>query len=299
MTHAHAPLHLCGWLDHPDRLKVAATMPKFSDATSALLGDGLAGDLLLYKAWKDVLGSYPSYAAQEIGDCTSHGGGHALDLLQCVEIALGHEKIGYQETDTEVLYGLGREVAGMLGSGDGCYGAAIARALTTLGAVPRKDVGPYSGSRARQFGARGVPVNLKQEALEFKLGASAPVTTREELCAALANGHPVTVASSQGFTMHRDAGGICQPSGRWDHQMCIVGVIRSDSTETAVICQSWGPNVPDGPTPFDMPSYCFRAPMPTVAKMLQVGDSFAFSLFPGFEHRDLPTSWTIAGFAGH
>ena len=70
--------------------------------------------ILLYKAWRDVLGKDPAYPAQQIGDCVSFGHGHANDLLQCIEIALG-EPAEYRETDTEFIYATSREVAGILG----------------------------------------------------------------------------------------------------------------------------------------------------------------------------------------
>jgi len=76
----------------------------------------------LYKAWHDVLGKDPDYPAQQIGDCGSFGYGHANDLIQCIEIALG-ESADYHETDTEFIYATSREVAGILGAGDGSYGA--------------------------------------------------------------------------------------------------------------------------------------------------------------------------------
>jgi hypothetical protein len=40
----------------------------------------------------------------------------------------------------------------MLGGGDGCYGAALAKAVTEVGVVPREAVGAYSGERAKEWG---------------------------------------------------------------------------------------------------------------------------------------------------
>ena len=68
---------------------------------------------LLYKAWHDVFGKDPDYPAQQIGDCVSFGHGHANDLLQCIEIALG-EPADLRETDTEFIYATSRDVAGIL-----------------------------------------------------------------------------------------------------------------------------------------------------------------------------------------
>jgi hypothetical protein len=249
------------------------------------------GDVLLYKAWKDVLGDYPHYPAQQIGDCTSFGSGHTMDLLQCVEIALGKQPLGYKETCTEAIYGLGREIAGMLGSGDGCYGAAVAKALTDLGAVPREVVGPYSGQRAKEWGARGVPADIKERAAQFKLGAAALITTCDEADAALANGYPYIVCSDQGFTMHRDQDGVCHPQGSWPHCMSVSGRRTRNGRRQYLIDQSWGDNVPDGPQTDDQPSFSFWIDEAPMSHMLSARDSLAFSRFGGFERRPLPSLW--------
>jgi hypothetical protein len=209
------PLHLMGWLDAPGRHAVAATLgPPLARVAPHLMGADQ--DVFLYRAWKDVLGSYPAYPAQQIGDCTSFGSGHATDLLQCVEIAIGHEPEAYKEVCTEAIYGMGREIAGMLGGGDGCFGAAVAKAVMK-GVAPREAVGPYSGRRAQEWGARGTPADVQAKAAEHPVKATAMVTTLDELDAALGNGYPVIVCSDQGFTMTRDADGLCQPRGSWAH----------------------------------------------------------------------------------
>ena len=56
----------------------------------------------------------------------------------------------YRETDTEFIYATSREVAGILGQGDGSYGAAAVKAMTTIGMVSRQMLGKdgtYSGQR--------------------------------------------------------------------------------------------------------------------------------------------------------
>lgn len=293
------PLHLCGWVDHPGRHALAASLPypTFSQAAPQLVGAVGAGqDVFLYKAFKDAIGGYPDYVAQQIGDCTSFGSGHALDLLQCVEIALGHQPIGYQETCTEAIYGLGREVAGMLGGGDGCYGVAVAKALTDFGAVTRTLVGPYSGDRAKQWGARGVPAEIKTAAASFKLGAATLVTTLDEIDAALTNLYPCAGGFSQGFTMHRDADGACRQSGSWGHEQACVAKRTRNGRRQYLLLQSWGNNVPDGPTTDDQPSFSFWIDETAMASILAQRDFLAFSKFPGFEQRPIPTHWTYDEF---
>lgn len=291
---ASEPRHLMGWVDHPGRHALTATLPRFGDAGRPLMLQPIK-DVFLYKAWNDVLGHEPAYPAQQIGDCTSFGSGHAVDLCQCVEIALDREPFRYEEVCTEAIYGMGREIAHMLGQADGCYGAAVAQAVME-GVVPRAAVGPYSGTRAKQWGTTGVPAAVKQAAGQHKIKATALVATTEELDAALGNGYPVIVCSTQGFSMHRDQGGGCQAEGSWPHCMHINGARRLPPDREYCVGQSWGANVPDGPRTDDQPSFSFWAHGSVVARMLALRDSFAFSHFDGFPGRPLPASWSYKQF---
>lgn len=286
--------HLCGWLGSDETQQMfAAQMPTFAQAAPHLMEAGSSTDpVLLYKAWRDVLGKDPAYPAQQIGDCTSFGHGHANDLLQCIEIGLG-DPIAFQETDTEVLYGCSREVAGLLGQrGDGSYGSATVKAMSTIGMVSRTMLGSdgtYSGQRAKQYGTKGVPASIKTEAAAFKLGGSANVSTWDELVAALRNGYPVTICTGQGFTLTRDADGFCKARGRWGHCMMIGGV-RFDRPGACII-QSWGPKMPSGPLALDQPTFSFWADQSVIERILGEGDSWALSKSPGFEQRSTPDHW--------
>jgi hypothetical protein len=246
---------------------------------------------LLYKAWPEVLGSEPSYPAQEIGDCVSFGHGHGNDLLQCIEIKLG-EALDYRETDTEFIYATSRMVAGILGHSDGSYGSAAVKAMTTIGMVSREMLGvdgAYASGRAKLWGVSGPPCDLAVKAAAYKLGAAALVSTWEELVTALTNGYPVTICTNQGFTMARDADGFCSASGIWGHCMLIAGV-RFDRPG-ACILQSWGPDLPTGPTTLGQPTWSFWADQRVVESILSEGDSWALSRAPAFVGRELPPSW--------
>ena len=103
----------------------------------------------------------------------------------------------------------------MLGqSGDGCYGAAAVKAMTSIGEVSREQLGTdgtYSGDRAKAWGTNGIPADMVAKAAPFKLGSAALVSTWDELVAALGNGYPVTICTDQGFTMDRDPQGFRRP----------------------------------------------------------------------------------------
>jgi hypothetical protein len=296
MPFTSPPYHLMGYVpDWPTRPAVRAQFGRLFDVAPHL-SYGAPTDVFLYKAWKEVNGSYPSYVAQKIGDCTSFGSGHTTDLLECIQIALGKKPESYKEICTEAIYGMGREIANMLGSGDGCYGAAVAKAVMQ-GVVPRELVGPYSGERAKQWGGRsGVPAEIKTKATEHPIKATAAVTTTAEADAALGNGYPFIVCSDQGFTMHRDQDGACQASGSWAHCMHCEAARTRNGQRQYLIGQSWGPNVPDGPTTDDQPDFTFWISASSLARMLSQNDSFAFSGLAGFPGQPLPSHWTYSDF---
>jgi hypothetical protein len=283
--------HLSGWLEDGGHAVFAAQAKPLYSAGPDLVA---ADSALLYKAWKDVGGSYPDYPAQQIGDCTSFASGHATDLLQNIQIVNGHPA-KWKEICTEAVYGIGREIAGMLGgifSSDGCYGGAVAKALTDFGGVPREAVGAYSGQRAKQWGRSGVPSDVKKLCADHKLGAAALVTTTDELAKALSNLYPGIVCSNQGFTMTRDANGMCRASGSWAHAMAIIGFRTRAGAREFLIGQSWGDNTPSGPTVDDQPNWSFWINEPTMASMLRGQDSYVFSGFAAFDPQPLPSHWS-------
>lgn len=288
-----------GWIKNPEAVeKLIRSMPApyFSKAAPDLIARDDGSDVFLYKAWDDLLKAHPNYPAQEIGDCTSVATGHAIDLLACAEIVLG-DKEEYKESSTEALYGIGREIAGMLGQrSDGCYGAAMAKALTLYGIIPREEVGAYSGERAKRFGYYGTPAEIKERCRQHPVGTASLCTTLEELGAGLFSAYPTIVCSNRGFTLRRDQDGYCLPSGSWAHCMAIVGRRRLPRPAYCIL-QSWGPDTPTGPLSLGQPSYSFWADAAPVAKMLAARDSWTLSNLNGFPSRKLPSGWSYMGAA--
>ena len=288
-----------GWVHNPAEVsKVLLTMPAplFRYAAPHLVGSGAGQTVLLYKAWKDVNGKYIDYIAQTIGDCVSHGFGHGVDLLECVQISIGKENQEFHETATEAIYGMARvDVGGEHGYSDGAVGAWAAKAVTTYGTVDRSIVGPYDGNRAKAWGAKGVPADVKAKALLHKVKTASLVQTWAELEDSLANGYPVPVCSNQGFTLTRDTQGFCRPRGSWGHCMLICA-IRADDRPGACIFQSWGPDSPTGPLALDQPTNTFWADKSVVESMLSMQDTFSLSGFDGYPGRVLPPSWSYDDF---
>lgn len=292
---------LGGWRHDPAEVRrtlAGMSHPYFASAAPDLGGTGAGQTILLYKAFKDVNnGSYIDYPAQTIGDCVSQGFGHGVDLLEAVQISIGKKNELFKQTATEAVYGMARVDIG--GGGmwfDGAVGAWAAKAVSTIGTVNRDVVGPYDGRRARQWGSHGVPDDIKAQAAAHKVQTTSLITTYDQLEDALANGYPVTVCSSQGFTMTRDSNGFCRARGRWDHCMLIVGV-RADAMPGACIFQSWGSDTPSGPLSLDQPPNSFWAERSVVEDMLSKQDSWALSSFVGYPGQKLPDHWTFDGFA--
>ncbi|WP_435005799.1 hypothetical protein P12x_003573 [Tundrisphaera lichenicola] len=293
---------LGGWIQDPEQVDRHLSLiprPLFSEAAPRLSGSGTDETVLLYKAFKDVnQGAYFDYPAQTIGDCVGQGFGHGIDLLSAAEISIRGENMGFVPTSTEAVYGMARvDIGGQIGSySDGAVGAWAARAVRVIGTVGRDVVGPYDGRRSRDWGARGLPPELKTIAARHRVRTVSMVSTFEELEDAIANGYPVPVCSTQGFTMVRDAEGFCSPQGVWGHCMLIVG-IRGGSRPGACIFQSWGPKLPTGPLGLDQPPNSFWADREVVVGMLACRDSWALSQFEGYPPRAMPEHWSYDGFA--
>ncbi len=287
--------HLCGWrgADAVQRV-VAAHLPTLHERAGHLFGSADPTEpILLYPAWQHALGRDPGYPAQQIGDCISFGHGHANDLLQAIEIGLNRmQATDYEETCTEFIYGASREVAGILGTGDGSYGAAAVKAMMTVGTVSRLSLGAdgvYSGARAKKWGLTGPPGAIEEAAKPYQLGAGALVSTWAGLVVAMRCLSPVTICTQQGFSLVRDSSGFCPPQGTWGHCMCIAG-IRFDRPG-ALILQSWGPDLPSGPTALDQPTWSFWADRAVIEGILSEGDNWALSKGASFVARPMPPTW--------
>ena len=187
-----------------------------------------------------------------------------------------------------MIYGGSRvEIGGGRVRGDGSVGAWAARFVKEYGIVPRDlygryDLRIYSERLCREFGRYGVPDNLESLAKEHPVRDVARVTTWNECRAAIKNGYPVLVCSSQGFDLERDADGFSHPHGVWYHAMAVVGV-RGGKRAGGFLLNSWGPDVHSGPrVPKDAPVAGFWVEAKTLDRMLGQGDSWAFSKAVGF-----------------
>lgn len=313
---------LCGWSNKPDEVdKVLSTLPHpLFGAASADLPLDTSKEVFLWDYVRAVIKTDVPKGPQGIGDCVSWAWSNLVNYVACIQIfqQLKSNKLikiaggiptiktvneitedeayllksvleEYQECATEALYALCRcEVGGQWNSyQDGAVGAWAAKAVSTLGTLSRKVVGPYDKQRAKQWGAKGLPDDLEPTAKQHLIKTVSKVTSFEEAVVAIQNGYPVAVCSNRGFTMKRDGQGFCSPDGTWYHAM----LFMANRWDRPGLCcsQSWGQNTPSGPVIKGQPDNTFWVDAKVVDYMLRQNDSFSGSQFDGYESQDLLT----------
>lgn len=308
MIHTTPPYHLMGYVPDPqgrDRilaeLEATGVKSRLSEAAPHLDGYYQGEDIGLFVAAKKCNNDQHLPAdKQTIGDCVSHGHARGIDYLYCTKqvsglaSSTGPYKEGITSCTSEIVYGECREEGNGLGNQDGASGSWAVKALHKYGYIPRNGK-TYDGSLAKKYGKSGVPDNFKTEGQVHILEQYALVTTPDDCANVLKAGSPVTVCSNQGFSMTRNADGICQASGHWSHCMVIIGVFTINGKKYFIILQSWGQNTPSGPSPMggQGPDNSFGAEWDVVGRMLaSENDSFALAGLKGFEPMK-PENWVM------
>lgn len=240
---------------------------------------------------KKVLGQYIPAQRQTLGTCGSRAVSGALNHIQCVQIASGMYS-QYKPVSHAWIYGGARELAGMLGGGDGVIPPTPVTWCEKKGVVTQeeaKDTDYYSDTIAGRWGSRGVPRELLPLGADNLVVEAATCRSFKEAADVIAAYGVVAVASNQGFTMTRDKYGVCRPSGNWAHYMFFGSVHRLEDGRRVLGCaQSWGDNVPDGPTLPDCPDYVFGVEEKVADAMLGLGESTAIYAFQGWGKPKIP-----------
>lgn len=284
-------------LDDTKTLQFAQT-----PAGKALLGDD---DVFLWQAVRKVNNRGPPWYSnvnqQSVGCCVGCGFKHAADVVQAVQI-LGGSKEQWKPLSVECIYGASRiDIGRGQINGDGSLGRWAADAVQKVGCAPMEKIGAadlttFSPARAREYGSRGVPADVKAVAKDHPVKGAALVTSWADAKRAIGQGYPIAVCSDQGFTMQRDATGRCRPQGQWMHCMAIIGTraAKDGRAEGGFILNSWGDSAHTGPVwPADAPVAGFWADAAVIDRMLRQGDSFALSGFTGFPKRVIPLNWDV------
>lgn len=249
-------------------------------------------DISIFEVAKRVLGNYIPAQRQTAGTCGSRAMSGLLNHLQCVQIAAGLYS-EYKPVSHAWIYGGAREINGILGGGDGVIPPSPITWCQKKGVLTQaeaKDEDYYSDSLAVKWGRSGCPRDLLKEAADNIVVEAATCKSFDEAADVIASGGLVAVASNRGFNMTRDKYGVCKPQGSWAHYMFFGSVHKlADGREVLGCAQSWGQNVPDGPTLPMCPDYVFGVEKSVVDRdMLGLGDSTAVSGFQAWGMPKIP-----------
>jgi len=295
---------LCGYAGarRPELVREAFSLFGDSFAAFRIVGAGKADEekpaqVMLWRYMREVLdGEDLVNIAQEVGDCVSWGMRNATAYVQAIPV-LNRIRQSFKDTYAPYFYGISRvQIGGGRIWGDGSVGAWAAQGVLKYGAIAADGDGVpgYSGSIARSWGRSGPPQRHVDDGKTRLVGAAANITSVHDAAEAIRNGHPLTVASNQGFRMEAAASGFHEASGSWAHQMALIGVdLGGDGVEPHFcMLNSWGDvhgRIRDWRNPDETwPVGTLRVRFETVARMLAQRDSFAVSAFAGFPAQPLP-----------
>lgn len=299
-------LHYTGWIDDPDAVRVAVAdmgCPDIHDLPICEIPIAeLPKEVNLYKFCQLATGK-PLLEVRnqgQVGSCVGHGAARAVELTNIVEIGTGDEE-EFRLLSRPIIYGGSRvNVNGGRSPfrSDGSVGAWAAKWCTKFGVIDMAkhgswDLSVYSEAQCREFGSKGVPKELLDLADDHLVASTAIVTTADDAMKALANGHGISVCSTQGFSKRRDSNGVCAPQGSWAHCMAIVGYRHINGRLHFAIENSWGSSYMSGSAPEGYNAGTFLANADTVHRMLSMRDSFAFSGLSGWRKKMDELDWSF------
>jgi hypothetical protein len=268
--------------------------PLFGAAAYNLQDSGKGKLVLLHELVKSYDKNFGETESQDTGDCTSHGTRNAGDLTRASEIAAGDRESFLVRGATEPIYGA---------RGHSGQGMSVVRAANFItngaGFLIREnyedlgiDLSKYNARIGMNWGSRGVPDAVVQEAKKNSFETASLVATTEEARDAIANGYALTVGSNYGYSSRRDKYGVAKRSKSWNHCMCWAAVddTKQRLNETLfLVINSWG-KWNGGPKVLGQPEGSFWIRESDAAGMLRQNQSYAISNFDGFPPRDIDIS---------
>lgn len=303
-AYRHDPVERFGYAPDPDgarRFAAGLPTPSFSQAAPDAMQKAERRDTFLWRAMDAAhrarYGTPFKPSVQTIGSCVAHGAAHAVYCSESVAWQLGERPEPPMLVNQASIYGGSRvESRSRPGDGaspyggwsDGSTGYHAAKWLKDWGVIykrayPSVDCTESNGDLEKLWGAFGNggkddAMRLDNEAKRTPCEYVTQVRTWDEVVAAITSGHPITLASNQGFTKSLDKDSFAAPSGTWMHQMCGVG-IRFGAREGLAIMNSWGPYITYTAKryPEDLPDSTFWADRAVVERMLSQGDCWAIS----------------------
>lgn len=268
-------------------------MQRISADISFLSGSGEGKKALLYRSTlKYDAGAYTE--KQTTGDCVSHYVRNACQCTASVEIDLKGE---YEEIParfaTEPIYGY----RGHSGQGANC--SRLLQFVNSAGGIlVRKnypelgvDLSTYNSRIGSNWGGRGVPSNIVEEAKKHQIKEIHRVSSIEEARDLMVNGYAGGGCSGYGFSSRRDSNGIASRSGSWSHAMAWLGVddTRERLNEMLFLVQnSWGAWNSGPKWPEDQPDGSFWIRQRDAEGMIRSGGFAHVAMFDGFKARKIP-----------
>lgn len=288
---------LCGWAGPRESARAwQQTKGLFRPANDLPSYSSVRGvTTRLWELVRKVLGEDTRNYPQETGDCVSFGAKNAIEYLACTEITSGDAE-QFRSIFPPYLYATGRVLIGdnRLRGSAGSLGSWMAAAVMEYGTIASgaEGVPDYSGRLADQWGDGADFRDFLDMGDDHPVKSAARLSTWEELCAAIGNGYPCTIASNVGYTMKAGRDGFNRRSGSWPHQMCVVGVSDDSRRPWAGILNSWGDvhgRLEDFDTGEPWPIGMLRVSRGDMEYMMRSrgGECFAYSRFDGFPAQDL------------
>jgi hypothetical protein len=301
----------CGWIPPHDRTaaqnridaEARAAMPAFT------LRGRFAADRRRYPLWmapKILTGKFARYNWQTTGSCVGAGGDNAHKTLLAVEILLNGDLEQLQDVWWPFAYGRSRFHGGIRGRGEGSFGSAWAKAIVEDGCFA--DDGEGGGLPDFQVRDGWLVLSGKAE-LDWSDGAklgdylargrqhrvktAARMRSKDDCFEAIANGYPLTQASSFGFSGAKVQGSefplrVATWNGTWHHQTFIDEVW--DHPELRGIYfrwpNNWGPDAHGKPTGDEPPGGVYIHEN-TMDRLCKEGEVYALSDAEGFPAQEL------------
>ena len=275
----------------------------------------------LWKAVRSLLGKDPQWVWQQTGSCVGASTGSAVMVAQGVEIKVNGDREEYRHPWWLYTYGRGRFHGGMRGKGEGSFGSAQAKAITTDGMFELDPEGEPdlpdptirsgwsvhpSGTEMDWSDGGRIAANWLKVGKTRLFQTAAPIRSADDMIAALANGYVCFTASMFGFSpMVPPVEGkgenqvrlVRRWNGSWSHQM--FDVEFWDHPDLGPIFgkgNQWGPTAhnPGGETPSGYPNCMYYVTYELQDKILKHSDTEAFALsgYDGFPAREPELDWS-------
>jgi intein/homing endonuclease len=180
-----------------------------------------------------------------VHNCTSHGDRSAYDVTRSVEIDIkGEAEEYFLRSVTEFGYGMrgsrgGGSSPGVLARAKRDYGTLFRQKYESLGL----DLSTYTYSIGANWGGRGVPESVKQEAKKHPIGELVVPKSLDQTYDLLANGYAGHSGQQWACSSSQPEDGINRKRGTWNHDMATVGYDRTREIfkeNVFFVPQSWG-----------------------------------------------------------